>query len=195
MSIEAVLPSTVVEQPQIKMRNLLWALLAIALTILAVESHNFRLINFIHVLAGLLWTGTDLFMGFILGPIMRKLDLQSRKNLILRLMPRMIFYMPTLAIITPTAGFYLASMLGYLNVGFPQYWWMIAVYFILAVLAIQGLGILLPTNLRVYFELRKENPDGQKIQRLMRKYIYTVAIQGAMQIAIIFVMSHLATGI
>ncbi len=61
--------------------------------------------------------------------------------------------------------------------------------------ALLAIGILLPTNLRVYFELRKENPDGQMIQRLMRNYIRTVAIQGAMQIGIIFVMSHLASGV
>ncbi len=195
MSIEAAVSGTVAEQPQIRMRNVIWALLAIAVTISVVELRDFRMINFIHVLAGLLWTGTDLFMGFVLGPIMRKLDLQSRKNLITRLMPKMVFYMPTLAIITPTAGFALASMLGYLNAGFPHYWWMISVYFILLVLAIQGIGFLLPTNLRVYFELRKENPDGRKIQRLMKNYVRITAIQGVMQIAIIFVMAHLATGI
>ncbi len=195
MSEAAAPVSQSLEQPRIKMRNLVWALLAIAATIVVIALRDFRLINFVHVLAGLLWTGTDLFIGFILGPIMRRLDLQSRRNVILRLMPKMIFYMPTLAIITPTAGFYLASMMGYLNAGFPQYWWMITVYFILAALTLQGLGILLPTNLRVYFEMRKENPDGQKIQRPMKSYLRTVAIQGAMQIAIIFVMSHLATGI
>ena len=134
-------------------------------------------------------------MGFILGPIMRRLDIQSRKNLIIRLMPKMIFYMPTLAIITPTAGFYLASMLGYFNVSFPQYWWMVSVYVILAILAIQGFGVLLPTNLRVYFEIRKERPDVEKIQKLMKNYMRTVAIQAAMQVAIIFVMSYLATGL
>lgn len=182
-------------RPQINMLNLIWAVVSIGIMVVVIAIRNFRLINFVHVMAGLLWTGTDLFMGFVLGPIMRRLDLQSRRNVILRLMPKMVFYMPTLAIITPTAGFYLASMMGYLNVGYPQYWWMIAVYVILAILTIQGLSILLPTNLRVYFEMRKARPDGEKIQRLMRSYIRTVAIQGAMQVGIIFVMAHLATGI
>lgn len=182
-------------QPQIRMRNLIWALFAIGVMVVVIVLRDFRLVNFVHVMAGVLWTGTDLFMGFVLGPIMRRIDPQSRRSIILRLMPKMVFYMPTLAIITPTAGFYLASMMGYMNVGYPQYWWMIAVYAILAVLAIQGLGILLPTNLRVYFEMRKERPDGEKIQRLMKNYIRTAAIQGAMQVGIIFVMAHLATGI
>ncbi len=193
---DAVIPvNQPADIPEIKWRNIIWALIAIGVMVVVIIIRDFRLLNFIHVLAGLLWTGTDLFMGFAMGPIMRRLDLQARRSVILRLMPKMIFYMPTLAIITPTAGFYLASMMGYLNVGFPQYWWMVAVYFILAVLTIQGLGILLPTNLRVYFEMRREKPDGEKIQRMMRSYFRTVAIQGAMQIAIIFVMSHLATGI
>jgi len=29
-------------------------------------------LNFIHVMAGILWTGIDLFMGFVIGPIMRR---------------------------------------------------------------------------------------------------------------------------
>ena len=183
------------DQPSIKPINILWSLIALAVTALVIALHDFRLIDFVHVFAGLLWTGTDLFMGFILGPIMRRLDVQSRKNLIIRLMPKMIFYMPTLAVITPTAGFYLASLLGYFSISFPQYWWMISVYVILAILALQGLGILLPTNLRVYFEIRKEQPDVEKIQRLMKNYIRIVAIQAAMQVAMIFVMSRLATGL
>ena len=193
---ENILPQNAsTDQPSIRVMNILWSVIAIAVSIVVIVIRDFRLMNFIHVFAGLLWTGTDLFMGFILGPILRRLDMQSRKNLIVRLMPKMIFYMPTLAIITPTVGFYLASMLGYLKVAFPQYWWMISVYVILGILAIQGLGILLPTNLRVYFEIRKDKPDLEKIQRWMRNYIRTVAIQAAMQVAIIFVMSRLATGI
>ena len=44
---------------------------------------------------------------------------------------------------------------------------------------IQGLGILLPTNLRIYFEMRKNKPDISRIQRLMRMYVKVVAIQGS----------------
>jgi hypothetical protein len=32
---------------------------------------------------------------------------------------------------------------------------------------VQGLGILLPTNLRIYFEMRKNEPDMSRVQRLM----------------------------
>jgi hypothetical protein len=59
---------------------------------------------------------------------------------------------------------------------------------------IQGLGILLPTNLRIYFEMRKSEPDMSRIQRLMRMYVKVVAIQAAMQFVIIFIMAEFATG-
>ena len=59
----------------------------------------------------------------------------------------------------------------------------------------QGLAILLPTSLLVYFEMRKPTPDGARIGRLMRRYVYAVASQGVMQVAIIVVMAHFATGL
>ena len=76
----------------------------------------------------------------------------------------------------------------------PTVYWLFAVLIIVTVMMVQGLGILLPTNLRVYFELRKGNPDMPKIQKLMKKYVKVVAIQSALQFTIIFIMAEFATG-
>ena len=57
-----------------------------------------------------------------------------------------------------------------------------------------GLGILLPTNLRVYFELRKNQSDMSRIQKLMKRYVRIVAIQAVLQFIIIFIMAEFATG-
>lgn len=181
--------------PRISLRENWWVAVALALLIAAVVSHNLWFLNWTHVFAGLLWTGTDLFMGFVLGPIMRRVDLPVRRAILLRLTPRMLFIMPTLSIVTTTAGWFLASDFGYLSVPFPQRWWIVAALVIAALLTVQGLGILLPTNLRIYFELRRERPDAQKMQRMMRRYFGVVALQGAMQVAIIIIMSRLATGV
>jgi len=56
------------------------------------------------------------------------------------------------------------------------------------------LGLLEPANLAVLFELKKERPDGERIGRLMRVFIYTTAITGTMQVATLVIMSKLATG-
>ena len=181
--------------PPIGLRNLVWSVLALLVMVAAILSRVPWFLNFVHVMAGLLWTGIDLFMGFVIGPILSRVSLPARRAIISRLMPRMIFLMPTLAIITGTAGWYLARDLGFLDLGYPQFWWVLAALAIIAVLTVQGLGIILPTNLRVYFELRKPQPDGARIGRWMRRYIYSVAFQGLMQIAIIVVMARFVSGL
>jgi hypothetical protein len=103
--------------------------------------------------------------------------------------------MPTLSIATGTSGWFLARQLGLLEVGYPQFWWMAAALVIVSILTIQGLGYLLPTNLRVYLELRKPKPDGAKISAMMSRYFYVVAFQGAMQVVIVLVMARFATGL
>ncbi|MGN6459933.1 MAG: hypothetical protein ACTHLY_01890 [Pseudolabrys sp.] len=171
------------------------AAVAIAVMIYAINSDSDWLLNWVHVMSGVLWTGIDLFLGFVLGPIMRRLPFEARRAVISQLTPRTLILMPTLSIVTGTAGWFLAKRTGYLDVGYPEFYWVAAALGILAILTVQGLGFLLPTNLKVYFEVRKPNPDPEKISRLMKWYIYVVAMQGAMQVAIIVVMARFATGL
>jgi hypothetical protein len=109
-------------------------------------------------------------------------------------MPKMVFYMPTVAAVTTTAGYFLASKMGLITLNPPVVYWISVVLVIVSIMFIQGLGILLPTNLRIYFEMRKNKPDISRIQRLMRMYVKVVAIQAAMQFVIIFIMAEFATG-
>lgn len=179
----------------IRYSNFIWVALALLVMVAAIEIHRHWFLNFVHVIAGLLWTGIDLFMGFVIGPIMRAMPFEARRALICRLMPRMLFLMPTVSAITGTAGWFLAVQGGYLNIGYPQFWWVVAALVIVTILTIQGIFILLPTNLFIYFELRKLNPDGAKIGRWMGRYVYIVAMQAVMQIAIIVVMARFVTGL
>jgi hypothetical protein len=175
--------------------NFAWAALALAAMAAAIIIGNTWLLNFVHVIAGAMWTGIDLFMGFVMGPIIRAAPFEARRAVITRLTPKTLFIMPTLSIVTGTSGWFLAKELGFLDLGYPQFGWVAAALAIVAILTIQGLGYLLPTNLRVYFELRKAEPDGAKIGAMMSRYFYVVAFQGAMQVAIIVVMARFATGL
>ena len=98
-------------------------------------------------------------------------------------------------LVAPTSGYFLAVKMGYLDLGYPEFWWVLAALGITLVLAIQGLGILLPSNLRVYFEIRKDRPDPAKVQRIMRSYFSTTAIQGTLQIAMIAIMVKFTLGL
>jgi len=181
--------------PGLDPRNLIWVAAALAVLAGAVAMGNAWLLNFIHVMSGVLWTGIDLFMGFVVGPILRTAPFPARRAIVLRLMPKTLFLLPTLSILTTTAGWYHARMLGLLDLPYPAWWWVFAALAIVTVLTVQGFAILLPANLLVYFELRKPTPDGGRIGRLMRRYVYAVAFQGVMQVAIIVVMARFVTGI
>jgi hypothetical protein len=133
-------------------------------------------------------------MALLLGPVLRNVSLSTRKEVISWLMPKMVFYMPTVAAVTTTAGYFLASEMGLITLNPPVVYWISIVLVIVSVMFIQGLGILLPTNLRIYFELRKNHPDMLKIQKLMKMYVKVVAIQAAMQFVIIFILAEFATG-
>lgn len=166
----------------------------IAVMIAAILAGNLWFLNFVHVMAGALWTGIDLFLGFVIGPVMRSVSLDTRRAMIAGIIPRTLVLMPTLSAITSTAGWFLAVRMGFLELGYPEFWWVIAALAIVTVLTVQGLGILLPMNLRLYFEIQKPVPDPDKLKRSMWIYTRLVALQGAMQVAIIAVMARFASG-
>ncbi|HEY6862172.1 MAG TPA: hypothetical protein VI358_20600 [Pseudolabrys sp.] len=167
---------------------------AFAVMTAAILSSSLWFLNFVHVMTGALWTGIDLFMGFVVGPVLRSVSFETRRAIIGGLIPRTLILMPTLSIVTSTAGWFLAVRMGYLDLVYPEFLWVIAALAIVTVLTLQGLGYLLPTNLRLYFEVQKAQPDAQKIARWMKTYVRVVAVQGTMQVAIIIVMARFATG-
>ena len=172
-----------------------WAALALGLMAGAITSENFWFLDFIHVASGLLWTGIDLFMGFVIGPILRRLSVEERRPIIVALLPRTLILMPVLSIITTTSGWFLARQMGYLDVAYPGFLWVVAALVVVTILTIQGLAILLPTNLLVYFEIQKRVMDDAKIARWMRRYVYVVASQGALQLVIIVIMARFRAGL
>jgi uncharacterized membrane protein len=170
------------------------AAVALAAMTAAILGESLWFLDFVHVMAGVLWTGIDLFMGFVVGPVLRRVSLDTRRAMIAGIIPRTLVLMPTLSAITSTSGWFLAVRMGFLDLGYPQFWWMIAALAIVTVLTVQGLGILLPMNLRLYFEIMKSAPDHEKLKRWMRVYVRVVALQGTMQVLIIVVMARFATG-
>ncbi len=179
----------------IRWHYLWYAAAALAVMIAVIAGGNLWALNFVHVFCGLIWTGIDLFMGFMLGPILRSADVSVRKAVLLRLTPRTLFLMPTLAVITGTTGWYIAQDLGFTALAWPDYGWVAAALALVVLMTAQGLGYLLPANLRVCLELQKDQPDNGRIAALTNHYFLAVALQGVMQIVTIVIMARLATGV
>lgn len=175
----------------------LWGLpivgVVIAGMIAAIASNQLWALDFYHVVGGALWTAIDLFVGLIVGPIMGSLSIPARVEFSSRFMPKMALLMPTLVTMTLGAGWQLARRLGNLDAGYPQHGWLVASYVVVGVMAIIALGLLEPANIAVLFELRKPQPNGEVIAKLMKRFIYTAGITGALQVATLIIMTKIAS--
>jgi hypothetical protein len=193
MSVAAKASAEPIGTP-INLFNFAWVALVFAAMATAVVIGNLWFLNFVHVLAGGLWTGIDLFMGFVIGPILRRsfrgaprgdhpadaedplhhADIVDH-NRNQRLVPR-----PAARLSRPRLS---AILVGRRRAGHrdgPHR-------------ARPRLSVAdEPSRL---FRMRKANPDGAKISAMMSRYFYVVAFQGAMQVAIIVVMARFATGL
>jgi hypothetical protein len=162
--------------------------------VVAIATNSLWALDFYHVVGGGLWTGVDLFLGLVLGPIMGSMSIPARIELSSRLMPKLVLIMPTLVTMTLGAGFQLARHLGNLSAHYPNHGWLVASYIVVGVMATIALGLLEPANLAVLFEMRKPKPNGERIARLMKVFLYTAGITGLMQIATLVIMTKLASG-
>ena len=161
--------------------------------VVVIATNNLWGLTFYHVAGGGLWTSLDLFLGLVLGPIMGSLSIPARVEFTTRFMPKMLLIMPTLVIMTLGAGFQLARHVGNLDAAYPHHGWLVASYIIVGVMAVIALGLLEPANLAVLFELKKPQPNGERIGRLMKVFIYTAGITGVMQVATLIIMTRLAS--
>lgn len=173
-----------------------WVLLFPLAFIAAMLTHSLVLLYYSHVMSAILWTGTDIFMGLLLGPILQKLPVEARRPVLTSLFPKVFWVLPISAITTGTAGWFLAHRMGDIIPGHP---WPLPIIFaavIVTLLTVQGFGFLLPTNYKIYRMMQSGTPptpeQAQLLKRRMAAYRIGVTIQALAQFAIIIVMVILA---
>jgi len=159
----------------------------------AIASNNLWALEFFHIVGGGLWTGVDLFVGLILGPIIGRMSIPARIEFTTKFMPKMVLLMPTLVTMTLASGWQLARHLGNLDSASPNHAWLVASFIVVGVMATIAIGVLEPANLAVLFELKKPQPDGARIAKLMKRFIYTAGITGVLQVATLIIMTRVAS--
>ncbi|MGC1183866.1 MAG: hypothetical protein WBA31_01780, partial [Candidatus Dormiibacterota bacterium] len=177
----------------IPLRGLPIVAAVLAFLVAAIAGNWLWALDFLHVAGGGLWTGIDLFVGLVVGPIIGRMSVPARVEFSGRFMPKMVLIMPTLVIVTLASGLQLSRNLGDLAVPYPNHWWLVASFIVVGIMAVIALGLLEPANLSVLFELKKPRPNGQLIGKLMRRFVYTAGITGLMQIATLVIMTRIAT--
>ncbi len=230
--------------------NPAFAAAAVAVPILAlvgaVLSGDPRALVYVHVMAGILWTGVDLFMGTVLGPVIGGLAPEERGSFFARFTPKMTFLLPVLAMVTITAGILLGLSRGFEHfmpwlalmtaattipvvvlVGYqfdaltdaktllalavavlgsgaflattlPEFGmaspWLIATLAIVTLLSVQGFGVILPGEIRIYRQLTSPDPDYELIGDIGLRNAKLGGLQGAMQLTLVFLMVGLRYG-
>jgi hypothetical protein len=176
----------------VPVRGLPVVAVVIAGLVVTIATNKLWPLEFYHVVGGGMWTALDLFLGLVIGPIIAKMPVPARMEFSARFMPKMLLIMPTLVTMTLASGWQLARLAGNLDPGYAQHGWLIASFIVVGVMAVIAIGILEPANIAVLFEMRKPQPDGEIIGRLMRRFVYTAGITGAMQVATLVIMTKLA---
>lgn len=213
----------------------------------AVASGDERGLTYVHVMTGILWTGIDLFMGLVLGPVVGGLDPEERGSFFARFTPKTTFLMPTLAAVTITSGILLGYRRGFayfepwlalmtaaitipviVLIGYqfdalrapktlaalavavvgsgvfvlttlPAFGlaspWIIATLAIVTGLSVQGFGVILPGEIRIYRQLTSADPDYDTIGAIGMRNAKLGGVQGAMQLTIVFLMVALRYGL
>jgi hypothetical protein len=164
------------------------------LLIAAIAANELWPLAFLHFVGGASWTIIDLFLGFVLGPIMGKLSVPARVEFTTRLMPKMVLIMPTVVTMTLAVGWQLGVHMGTVDSNYFNHGWTVASYIVVGIMAVIALGLLEPANIAVLVELKKPKPNPQVIEQLMKRFIYCAGILGAMQLITLVIMTKLTVG-
>jgi len=190
-------PPAGIERPDFEIvprRGLVLVGAVLGLVIAAIAANELWPLAFLHFVGGASWTVIDLFLGFVLGPIMGKLSVPARVEFTTRLMPKMVLIMPTVVVATLAAGWQLGVHLGTVDSSYYLHGWTVASFIVVGVMAVIALGLLEPANIAVLVELKKPRPNPQVIERLMKRFIYCAGVLGAMQLATLVIMAKLTVG-
>jgi hypothetical protein len=162
--------------------------------VVAVSVNTLWPLEFFHVVFGSAWTIVDLFVGLLIGPILGRLSIPARIEFTTRFMPKMVVLMPTVVTATLVAGWQLSTKLGTNLSSYPNHGWVVASFIVVGVMAVLALGLLEPANIAVLTELKKPRPNGEVIERLMKRFVYCSGILGVMQVLTFVIMTKLASG-
>jgi uncharacterized membrane protein YozB (DUF420 family) len=187
-------PFTIPDFEVVPRKGLVIAAVGMILLIAGIASNKLWPVEFFHVAGGAAWTIIDLFLGLVLGPIMGSMSPPARVEFTTKLMPKMVIIMPVVVTMTLAAGWQLATQLGTNLTTSPLHGWIVASFIVVGVMAVIALGLLEPANIAVLIELKKPRPRPQVIEKLMKRFIFSAGILGAMQVATLVIMTKIASG-
>ncbi|MBV8966832.1 MAG: hypothetical protein JO191_11725, partial [Mycobacteriaceae bacterium] len=123
---ELAAPPGTIEVPEFQIvprAGLAIAAVVLVALIVAIAVNSLWPLTFFHVAFGAAWTIIDLFLGFVLGPIMGQMPVPARIQFTTRLMPKMVVIMPVVVTATLAAGWQLGVHEGTVLTSYSHHAW------------------------------------------------------------------------
>ncbi|MFB6187177.1 MAG: hypothetical protein ABEI86_09970 [Halobacteriaceae archaeon] len=83
--------------------------------------------RYIHMVVGIMWTTTNIFIAFIIGPVLRQMDENSQVNFFRQFTPKVVFLLPMLLILAISIGLPLAIQMRLFTHPIP---WLALLFFV-----------------------------------------------------------------
>lgn len=155
-----------------------------AITVASIVPGIFVL-DYVHVLLGAVWTGTDVFLGLILSIVMSGMDDILKYCIAKRLLPMILSFIPTASAIVPLAGYELALREGVFRMD-PLF---ISVISISVALVVLSFAFIFRYAIFIYYQ---EGRSAVKaVSNTIRKVSVVASVQLVLQIVIISLMAYL----
>lgn len=159
--------------------------------IIFLASGDLLLLDYIHVLMGAIWTGTDVFLGLIFSRVIKTLDSRTKYDVSQRILPMTLYFIPSATILTPLAGMFLAIRENAFKGLSNEF---IASLFVVGIiLVVISYLFILPTSLNIRNLFKEKNDENKfaKSSNLLRKLTLYGGIQLLFQVIIIGFMAYI----
>jgi uncharacterized membrane protein len=156
-------------------------------------SGSLLFLDYIHVLTGAIWTGTDIFLGLIFSRVIKTLDLKTKADVSKRILPITLYFIPSVSILTPVAGMVYALREN--TFAGLSFYFIVALFLTGIILVLISFLLILPSSLKI--KRMTENWESKDEENLLsisssiRRITIYAAMQLLFQIIIIGFMAYL----
>ena len=173
------------QKAEIKRAGTVSVLIPLIAFVISVLIPGILALDYVHVLLAAVWTGTDVFLGFIFFIVISGMDQDIRYRIAVRLLPMTMFFIPAVSLIVPVAGYALAVREEIFKLD-P---------FFISILTISGILIILSFVLifrnSLFIYRNSEPSNAGDISRRLGIISLAASVQLVLQIVIISLMAYI----
>lgn len=156
--------------------------------IAAFISGSILFLDYVHVITGAVWIGTEVFLGLLFSSVIGTIDPISKTDIGRRIIPMTLFFIPSASIVTPLAGYILFIRENVCSVKSPLF---IAIAVIGAIIVTISFVVIAPYSYSLKRIVEKESPDINKVSKNLSIISKGALLQLFFQIIIVSLMAYI----